>query len=172
MFSRKELKTLTTDVVATFAGRRNVPVHVKYKKDLQDRRNQELREIEKTYWQQRGEQLVVATEDSVVSKVVNNLKMLRSYEDENVRYISDQWLMIVIQEARHSPIRHVLRELEAKVGVPYETQVDRLKASIACGRVRLDLSRAPLRWSDVWPAMSLIRQQLLIEMHRSLELDF
>jgi hypothetical protein len=156
-FSREEPRVMTTDLVALFLDGRVYPVYVKYSKDLEKDRTQEMLEIERTYWKQRGAQLGISTEKDIHPTVLSNLKMVRSYQKENLNNFSVDGLAEVAARARDERMNLAIRRTAAGRGIASNCLTDHLKFAIASGQARLQLTKH-LNWTDFWPPIALVPQ--------------
>lgn len=155
-FSREEPRVMTTDLVALFIDERLYPVFVKYGKDLEKERTQELLEIERTYWKQRDARLGVSTEKDIHPTVLGNLKMVRSYQKENLKNFSVDGLVEVAARARDEHMNLAIRRTADRRGISSNCLTDHLKFAIASGQARLNLTTKRLIWTDYWPPIALV----------------
>jgi len=156
-FSREEPRVMTTDLVALFLDERVYPIYVKYSEDLKKDRTQEMLEIERTYWKQRGARLGISTEKNIQPTVLSNLKMVRSYRKENLDNFSVDGLEEVATRARAERMNIAIRQTAAGRGISSRCLTDHLKFAIASGQARLQLTKR-LIWTDLWPPIELVSQ--------------
>lgn len=146
---------MSTDFLVTLRGRSHVAVHVKYWRDLDDKRNKELRKIEEEYWRRRGVAFKVITEQDLNRTAIGNLAMFSSVDREAVGLTSKQWLAEAAALARFNPMNSVLEQMAANYGHTYGVAVNRVKMAALRGHLRMDLTRGVLRWDEAWPPMTV-----------------
>jgi hypothetical protein len=151
----EEPRRMTTDFLVTLHGGTRVAIHVKYEKDLDDRRNKELRAIEESYWLRRRVRFHVITEADLNRTAIGNLGMFASFDKADVNDITDEWLAWIAIAARSLPMSTVLRAVSSHQGVPYVALVNRVKYAAMCGLLLFDLTQGVLDWNTVWPPMRL-----------------
>lgn len=151
----QEPKRMTTDFLVTLHGGTRVAVHVKYEKDLDDRRNKELRAIEESYWLRRRVRFLVITEADLNRTAIGNLGMFASFDKADVNDITVEWLAWIAMAARSLPMSTVLRAVSSHQGVPYVALVNQVKYAALCGLLIFDLTQGVLDWNTVWPSMRL-----------------
>jgi hypothetical protein len=162
MFRAGDPIVMSTDFVVTRRDSIGLAVHVKYEKDLLDRRGTELRQIEMEYWRQRRFEFCVFTEKDIGSKARDNLILLQSYDRRNRPQVDPYLLREIVELGSYLPMKVALQKISARCRWQYEDLVDLLKFSASTGRVILDLSTFSLSWSQVWPPMRI---------HASVDMD-
>ena len=146
---------MTTDFLVTLRGGTHLAVHVKYWKDLDDKRRRELRAIEEEYWRRRGVGFQVITEQDMDRAAIANLAMFASVDREEVGAVSAEWLARLAALAQFESMKVVLEQMAEHYGHTYSVAVNRVKMAALTGHLRLDLTRGVLRWTDPWPPMAV-----------------
>ena len=158
-FSKAEPKRMTTDFVVHSSNGHWGAVHVKHERDLDEKRNTELRTIEEAYWAERGIPLQVVTEQDMDKGVIANISMALTYDQKLLRPVSDQWLEDLIDLAKLYPMNRVTNELRRRHGGDASVHTSLIKYAVATGVVALDLSHGQLIWSEKWPEINVRRKQ-------------
>lgn len=146
---------MTTDFLVSLRGGSHIAVHVKYWRDLTDRRNIELRRIEEDYWRRRNVDFQVITEEDLDRTAVGNLAMFSSVDRAEAGVISRQWLLELAALARLESMDAALEQMSVNHGHQYSVGVNRVKFAVLKGHLRMDLTRRVLRWDEVWPSMTV-----------------
>ncbi len=120
---------MTTDFVVTTKGQENTDVArtIKYKNDLADERVLEKFEIERVYWERKGINWGIVTENEISKTMTTNIAFVHSYAD--LRYIDgfqeigqselDDYSVYLIGKllSKEFSVREVAHQLEKKLWV-------------------------------------------------------
>ncbi len=154
-FGHGDPKRMTTDFLVTRRDGSKFAVHVKYARDLEDPRGNQLRQIEQHYWKQRGVGTCIYTEEELTKKAKNNLILVQGFNKKTLPKIDGTILREIAALNEQYPIDQVLLRVEDRSGCPYPLLVEMLKYAVATGRVMLDLSERHLSWKVRWPTMTV-----------------
>ena len=165
---------LTTDLVLTmddpeFWRTRILPVYVKYVKDLQTQRENDKVKIFRAYWDERGSELLVFTEQTVPKGLLRNLELLemakRRWPTEKppisaeMVKLAEQHLMVAInagQECLGLACRRIDDTLQFNAG----SSLELVRRQLAIGEWDLE------DWTIILDRNSFIRVRRVLEGER------
>ncbi|MBP1763248.1 MAG: TnsA endonuclease [Firmicutes bacterium] len=141
------LHIMTTDFVVNY-GTREVAYSCKYKKDLEKKRTQQKMEIEKKYWEEKGVEFIIITEDDIPNTLVNNVRQIHKLKDltgmisvpsEATRnFLVDKYKMLLRENWTPLELGNEIdRTMEFEVG----TGMLLLRHFMATGKLKIDMAK-------------------------------
>ncbi|WP_240378029.1 TnsA endonuclease N-terminal domain-containing protein [Bacillus piscicola] len=143
---------MTTDFVVTTKGQENTDVArtIKYKKDLADERVLEKFEIERVYWERKGINWGIVTENEISKTMTTNIAFIHGYAD--LRYIDgfqeigqselDDYSVYLIGKllSKEFSVKEVARQLEKNYGLSVGSGITLFKHLVITKTIEIDLS--------------------------------
>lgn len=148
----KEPIVMTTDFVVTNKGKENTDVArtLKYKNDLADERVLEKFEIERVYWERKGINWGIVTENEVSKTMATNIAFVHGYAD--LRYIDgfqeteqselDEFSIYLIGKllSEEFSVREIAHQLEKNYGLPVGSGITLFKHLVITKTIEIELS--------------------------------
>lgn len=137
---------MTTDFFVEYRHRLPIAVHCKYVRELETKRNKQLRSIEREYWKQRGVRLVTMTEESVPRRYALNLywafsAMTSDGDQVGNKEVPMGWIEdVALLNAQRFCMRTALEQLVDRYDAAVSQQVVWLKLAVMMGLI--DVRRA------------------------------
>jgi len=168
---KMDLHVLTTDLLLTvedpaFSRTRNVPVYVKYTKDLQSKREQDKLRLFRTYWENEEAELSLFTEHTVPKGLLRNLELLeiaaRRWPSEKPPVpeaklkLAEQHLMAAINSGQ-SCLGMTCRKTDDALQLAAGASVELVRRQLAIGEWDLE------DWTIILDRNSFIRVRRVLE---------
>lgn len=149
----QESIVMTTDFVVTTKGKKNTDLArtIKYKNDIADERVLEKFEIERVYWERKGINWGIVTENEISKTMATNIAFVHGYAD--LKYIDgfqeieqselDEFCIYLISKllSEEFSIREISQQLEKNYGLTSGSGITLFKHLVITKAIEIDLSK-------------------------------